>query len=82
LWSHSLLVPPSSLILHCRFTVVMMITAVIMVFIPTVHPVIKGMVVIPWVPLNASMACRIFRNLKQFDHRNADSETNTKDLLA
>jgi hypothetical protein len=71
----------SWLMLPCRFTVVITITAVILLLIHAVHPIIKGTVVIPLVPLNASMACRVYRNLKQFDHRHADSEMNTKDLL-
>jgi hypothetical protein len=52
-------------------------TAVILVSIRTVHPIVKNTVVIHLVPLNASMACRVFRNLKQFDHRRGDSGTDT-----
>lgn len=45
-----------------------MITAVTLLLIPSVDPIIKGTVVIPLVPLSASMACRVFRNIKQFDY--------------
>jgi hypothetical protein len=58
----------------------MTITAVILLLVRSVHPVIKGTVVIPLIPLTASMACRVFRNLKQFDHFCEDGDVNTEDL--
>lgn len=39
----------------------------VIVYLPSIHPPIKVTLSIPFVPLVASMACRVFRNIKLFD---------------
>lgn len=44
-----------------------MVSAGILLFLSSVHQILKGMFVAFLIPLIASMACRVFRNVKLFD---------------
>lgn len=46
-----------------------MILVGILLYLPSMHQVLKAMLAIPLVPLVASMACRVFRNIKLYDFK-------------
>lgn len=48
-------------------TVGMMILVAILLYLPSVPQIPKAASVIPLVPFVASMACRVFRNIKLYD---------------
>lgn len=56
-------------------TVGVMILSIIILPLPSIGVESKNTFVIPLIPLAASMACRVFRNLKLLDLPMADQNT-------